>query len=97
MLYGCTTPFLLKLYDDFASRKANMPLIFSVSFRFLQDGDEQAPSHCSPSVSHSLIEHMDSEVFSSDEELSVYILRNFRGMLEKRVHLDDRVNHTVTG
>jgi inositol 1,4,5-triphosphate receptor type 1 len=37
----------------------------------------------------SLIEHMDSEVFASDEELSVYVLRNFRGMLEKRVDLDE--------
>ena len=44
-----------------------------------------------PSRSLSLIEHMDSEVFASDEELSVYVLRNFRGMLEKRVDLDESV------
>ena len=45
---------------------------------------------------HSLIDHMDSEVFSNDEELSVYILRNFRGMLEKPVTLEETVSPFIT-
>ena len=44
-----------------------------------------------PLIDSSLIEHMDSEVFANDEELSVSVLKNFRGMLEKPPSLDESV------
>ena len=44
-----------------------------------------------PLIDSSLIEHMDSEVFANDEELSVCVLKNFRGMLEKPPSLDESV------
>lgn len=36
-----------------------------------------------------LITHMESESFTHDEELSVVMLRNFRGMLEESPHLNE--------
>ena len=42
-----------------------------------------------------LVTHMESEMFQQDEELSVYILHNFRGMLKCPPELNDSVSYMI--